>query len=399
MENKKLKLKIQNFKNLFHLSEAILANIYYGFPSKKLKVIGVTGTDGKTTTTHLIYHILKSAGKKASVISTVYTKVGNQETDTGLHTTTPRSLLIQELLKLAVDHGDEYFILETTSHALDQNRVWGVNYYTSVLTNITHEHLDYHKNYNDYLKAKTKLLLSSKIAVINRDDQSFNRLSKTLKEKNVKTLTYGFQHKSDFYIDFKQNLTDFNQFNYLAAYSVCKVLGLSDQSILKAIKSFELPKGRLDIVYDKDFKIIIDFAHTPNAIANVLKSVKNNYFGKKGRLIHVFGSAGLRDATKRPLMGEASAKYADVIILTEEDCRTEDVNDIINQIEKGIPKKFKVLKIQDRQEAINKAISLVKEGDVVILTGKGHEKSLCRGRIEYSWDEYGAVEKALKFLI
>jgi UDP-N-acetylmuramoyl-L-alanyl-D-glutamate--2,6-diaminopimelate ligase len=400
MKNEKLQLKIQKFKNLFHLFEAVVANIYYRFPSRKLKVIGVTGTDGKTTTVHLIYHILKSCGKKVSMVSTIYAKVGKEEFDTGLHTTTPNSFLVQKLLKIAVDHGDEYFILETTSHALDQNRVFGINFLVGVLTNVTHEHLDYHQSYEEYVKTKAKLFCSSKIAVLNEDDASYNSIVSVIKNLKFKIKNYNLKLKITKTI---LNLTKFNQYNYSAAYTVCKILGLFDQSIFKAMKSFKLPKGRVDVVYDKDFKVIIDFAHTPNAIDNVLRAVSEKYLKKEGRLIHVFGSAGLRDATKRPLMGKASAKHANVIILTEEDYRTENVNEIMEQIERGMSNKFEVrgsrfevYKIQDRQRAINKAVSLAKRGDVVILTGKGHERSLCRGRVEHSWDEYKAVKKALK---
>lgn len=408
MESSKLQLIIQKLKNLFHLFEAIVANLYYRFPSKKLKVIGVTGTDGKTTTVHLIYHILKSAGKKVSMVSTICAKVGKEEFETGLHTTTPGSFLVQKLLKRAVDHGDEYFVLETTSHALDQNRVFGVNFFIGVLTNITHEHLDYHQSYKEYLKTKFKLLKKAKNVVINQDDKSYKYIKDQIPARNASHLEAGgsnikYPYQISKIIKNIPGLTKFNQYNYSAAYTVCKLLGLSDELILKLMRTFQLPKGRLDIVYDKDFKVIIDFAHTPNAIAEVLNAIRIMYLKRGGQLIHVFGSAGLRDSSKRPLMGRASAKFADVIVLTEEDYRTEDINKIIGQIEEGIYNKFKVqssrfevYKIPDRQGAINKAISLAKRGDVVILTGKGHEKSLCRGKIEYQWDEYKAVAEVLK---
>lgn len=168
---------IQKLKNVYHLLQAILANIWYGFPSRKLKVIGVTGTDGKTTTTHLITHILKTAGKKVSMISTIYAKVGSHEYETGLHTTTPSSFTIQKMLSLAVKDNEEFFVLETTSHALDQNRVWGIKYKIGIITNITHEHLDYHKTYDEYVKSKLKILLNSKLAVLNKDDRSYNLLN------------------------------------------------------------------------------------------------------------------------------------------------------------------------------------------------------------------------------
>lgn len=392
-------IKIQKFKNLLHLLEAIIANFLYGFPSRKLKVIGITGTDGKTTTTHLIYHILKSVGKKVSMVSTVYAKVGNEEFDTGLHTTTPRSFLVQKLLRLAVSHADEYFILETTSHAIDQNRVWGVKYYVSVLTNMTHEHLDYHQTYEEYLKTKAGLLLSSKISIVNKDDQSFNRLNRILTKSGKIFKTYSQKKGVDYSWDRKIKTKlegKMNKYNILAAYSVVRELNIPTEIVLKAIADFRPPLGRMDLIYDKDFKVIIDFAHTPNAIAQALKAVREEILtDKKGRIIHVFGSAGLRDSSKRPLMGQASAKFSNIIILTEEDYRTEDVNDIILQIERGIDRKS-VYKIQNRQEAINKAVTIAKEGDIVIITGKGHEKSLCRGKTEYPWDEYKAVAQALQ---
>lgn len=353
---------MQKLKNIYHFFQAVLANIYYGFPSRRLKVIGITGTDGKTTTTHLIAHILKTAGKKVSFMSSVVAS--------GFHVTTPSSFALQRLLKQSVDRHDEYFILETTSHALDQNRVWGIKYEIGLITNITHEHLDYHKTYKDYAKTKFRLLKMAKVGIEN-----------SYKIANI--------------IKKIPNLTKFNQYNYSAAYYVCQELRISDKIILKAMKEFQLPKGRLDLVYDKDYKIIIDFAHTPNALLQLLPEIRKLYIKKDGRLIHVFGSAGLRDFTKRPLMGEISDKFSDIIIVTEEDSRTEDPRLICKQITSKIKNKNSQI-ILDRQQAINQAVKTAKENDVVVITGKGHENSLCRGKIEYPWDEYEAVKKALK---
>ena len=361
---------MQKLKNIYHLFQAILANLWYGFPSRKLKVIGVTGTDGKTTTTHLIAHILKTSGKKVSFVSSVYASVGGKESDIGFHVTTPSSFALQKLLRQSVDNHDQYFILETTSHALDQNRVWGIKYEIGVITNITHEHLDYHRTYENYAKTKLKLLKMAKVGIKNTDDI----------EDIVEKIP---------------NLTIFNQHNFSSAYTVCKQLGLSDGTILEAMKTFQLPKGRLDLVYDNDFKVMIDFAHTPNALSQLLPAVRKLYLKKSGRLIHVFGSAGLRDFTKRPLMGEASSKFSDDIYITEEDNRTEELQKICDQIAYGIKgKNYQI--IPNRQEAINQAIMAAKKNDVVVITGKGHENSLCRGKIEYPWDEYKAVKKALK---
>ena len=402
---KKLNYWFQRVKNIFHLINAFLANLYYGFPSKKIKVIGVTGTDGKTTTTELIAHILKSCGRKVSYISTVSAKIGDKEYDTGFHVTTPNPWFIQNLIKESVKKKDDYFILETTSHALDQHRVWGVDYKIGVLTNVTHEHLDYHRTYESYVKTKEKLLKIAEIGVLNKKDRSYQYLSQKSK---IKSRNYNLKVEI---IDDISSLTEFNKLNYLSAYKVCKILRLSDRQIFEGMKSFKLPKGRFDLVYNKDFKIIIDFAHTPNAFLKLLSEMRKKYLKKNGRLIHVFGAAGLRDNKKRSLMGEVAGRYDDVIILTEEDYRTENLYKIFEKIEKGllkqnfIKKKFNLIKQNDkkiytifekRQEAINFAIKIAKENDVVILTGKSHEKSLCRGKIEYPWDEYKAVEIAVK---
>jgi len=388
---KKINYYLQRLKNIFHLTNAFLANVFYGFSSKKITVIGVTGTDGKTTTTHLIAHILKSCGKKVSYISTIFAKIGEKEYDTGFHVTTPNPWLIQKLIKEAVNNKDEYFILETTSHALDQNRVWGINYKIGVLTNVSHEHLDYHLSYEDYLKTKVKLLKKADVAFFNKDDRSYLYVKKMLKGRK-KIIEY---QKLPIIKKNFPNLEKFNQENFSAAYLVALSLGLKSEEVLKAIKTFKLPKGRFDLVYDKDFKVIIDFAHTPNAFLKLLPEIRKKYLKNKGRLIHVFGSAGLRDNTKRPLMGEISSRFADFIILTEEDYRTEDPNKICQEIASGIKNKnYQV--IIDRKKAIEKALKMAKKGDLVVFTGKAHEKSLCRGKTEYPWDEYQAVEIGLK---
>lgn len=405
----KLKFLLQRIKNLFHLLKAIFANVFFCFPSKKIKIIGVTGTDGKTTTTHLIYHILRSAGKRTSMISTIYARVGDQEIDTGFHTTTPSSFTIQKLIKKAVDLGDEYFVLETTSHALDQYRVWGIKFDIGVLTNITSEHLDYHSTFESYLETKIKLLLMSKIAVINEEDRSYPQIIKKL-TRNQNIFGLGQELKIKKYhsklkiLNHFNSLSNFNKQNYAAAYTVGEVLRIPKEKIIEAFRSFSLPKGRMDLVYNGDFKIVIDFAHTPNAFSMVLPEIKKRYLNKQqGRLIHVFGCAGLRDFYKRPEMGRISSQFSDIIVLTEEDYRTEDIKDIFAQIKKGIRQELKkskkavtLLTFDNRQEAINHAIRLADKGDVVLITGKAHEKSLCRGRVEYPWDEFQAVKNGLK---
>lgn len=404
---------IRKIKNIYHLLEALLAGFFFGRPDSKLKIIGITGTDGKTTTAHLIYHILHSCGKKVSIISSLGAIIEAAKIETGLHTTTPGPFAIASLLKNAARQNSEFFIIETTSHAIDQNRIWGINYYLSLITNVSKEHLDYHGTYLNYLKTKINLLRNSKISLVNLDDESYIFIKKSMKGK--KYYTYSLKRKADYEWskNIQTNLTDFNRQNILAAYAACRILGLSESEIISAIKSFKLPRGRFDLIYDRDFKIFIDFAHTPNAIHNVLSSIKeNNINHKKGRIIHVFGSAGLRDLTKRKQMGLASGRLSDIVILTEEDYRTENLMKICEQISAGllavgfknlspdqVPKedqrKFFTI-IADRFEAIQFALKIAEKGDIVVLTGKGHEKSLARGKKEYAWDEYQAVLKALK---
>ena len=425
---------------------AFAANVWFGFPSKKLTVIGVTGTDGKTTTVSLIYHILNQAGYNISMISSIGAKIGGKDYNLPFHVTTPSPWQLQRFLRKAIENAkvaDEnffvhdakklkgssrisksasvhrknfvnsphshYLVLEVTSHALDQNRVFGIDFEVGVLTNITHEHLDYHKTYSNYVKTKAKLLKMAKVAVINEDDDSYKIIKNgKWKMENGKWITYGMGKNAEINPEkfpFKTKMIgEFNRYNVLAAVGACRALGIGEKAILSGIASFKAPKGREEVVYQNSFSVMIDFAHTPNAIEQVLCSIRPQV---KGRIIHVFGSAGKRDASKRPLMGAASAKFSDIIILTAEDPRSEPVQKIITEIESGINKssKFipplagqssKLFKISNRQEAINAAIKMAKKGDLVIITGKAHEKSMNYGHGEEPWDEFEAVKRALK---
>ena len=386
----------QKIKNVYHLLVAILANALFLFPGRGIKVIGVTGTDGKTTTATLIAHILKQSGHKTSFITSIEVQIGNKKFDTEFHVTTPSSFFLQKSLRQAVSQGSEYFVLEVTSHAIDQGRILGIPFEVAVLTNISHEHLDYHKTYENYVKTKEKILKIAKFAVLNRDDKSFDYLLLLKNKKHL--ITYGLGKSSDVNpSNFKFETTllgDFNKHNILAAISCCKALGIEDEKIRAAIASFKTPEGRLNFVYDKSFKVVIDFAHTPNAFEKVLSSLRP---AVKGKIIHVFGSAGERDREKRPLMGKVSSRFADIIILTSEDPRGEDINEIISEIESGIKNsKDRVLKFKDRAEAIGQAIKMAKPGDLVLITGKGHERSMNLGKGEESWDEFEVVKKAIE---
>ena len=383
-------------KRAYHFVVGIFSVIWFRFPGRQLTVIGVTGTDGKTTTTTLIYEILKNAGIKASMITSVHAVIAGREYDTGFHVTTPNAFYVQKYLRAAVDHGDTHMVLEVTSHALDQYRVFGIPFRVGVITNVTHEHLDWHKTLKHYLQTKFTLLRQSHIAILNRDEKNiFEESKQSLTDNSV--ITYGLKEDADitpktFPFD-TLLLGQFNKYNCLAAISAAKALSIDPKIIRTTLRKFRGVVGRMEVMYKKDFTVIVDFAHTPNAITQVLSTVQPM---TKGKLIHVFGSAGLRDYSKRPLMGKASSEFADVIILTEEDYRTENLDTIMDQIQKGIAKTKEVCRVGNRKEAIKKAFSFVEKGDTVILTGKGHEKSLCRGTIEYPWSDQEEVKKILK---
>ncbi len=387
---------LRSLKGLYHLLVAIAANIWFGFPSRKLTVVGITGTDGKTTTTTLIYEILKAAGFKTSVITSVHAVIADKSYDTGFHVTTPTAWWVQKFLREAVAHGDTHFVLEVTSHAISQHRVLGVKFAVGVLTNVTHEHLDWHGTYEEYLKTKLSLLKKSKIAVVNRDDADvYTQAMPHLRDKKI--VNYGIRRDAlvtPKTMRFTTKLPGiFNQYNCLAALAAVYALGVSKQAARRAVGAFSGVPGRMEVLQEKPFRVIVDFAHTPNAITQALKTARPV---TKNRLIHVFGSAGLRDVSKRPLMGKASSEFADVIVLTEEDYRTEDVHKIIDSIVSGIHSEKELYKYPNREEAIAFALKLAKTGDTVIITGKGHERSLCRGEIEYPWSDQEEVKKILK---
>lgn len=381
---------------LEHLPLAILANIIYGFPSGKIRVIGVTGTDGKTTTTNMIYQILKEAGLNVSMVSTINAVIGNKIYDTGFHVTSPHPFAIQEFIKQAVEAGSKYIILETTSHALDQYRFWGIRFDIGIITNVTHEHLDYHKTMENYLHTKMKLVDSAGKGVVNENLRSFFEGT-----KKVKLVTFGLVNG-----DFNQQkirlklkiLGNYNIENALAAIAAASLLGIDQKITEKALCSFKNLPGRMEEIQNKrGVRAVIDFAHTPHALESALKALRQE---TKGRLISVFGAASERDRTKRPLMGRISARLADITILTDEDPRFEDGDKIIEEIAQGAylekvvdGKNF--FKQPDRYQAIRLALSLAKRGDTVGIFGKGHEKSMNYKGVEKKWSDKAAVLRIL----
>lgn len=388
----------QTAKNYYHLAQALAAAFIFSFPSNKIRVVGVTGTDGKTTTVHMIYEILKASGQKVSMVSSVGAAIGAKTYDTGFHVTTPSSFQIQKYLRKAVDAGHKYFILETTSHGLDQNRLSYVNFQIGILTNITRDHLDYHGTWENYAASKAKLFKNVAYSILNRGDhKSFS----FLKNKAAgQVISYGIKSDADINLkNFPLKLKiggDYNLENALAAAAAAQTLGISKAKITKTLAKFLPVKGRKEEVnLGQNFKVVVDFAHTPNALSQVLKTLKRE---TPGRLIAVFGAAGQRDKTKRPAMGSVAGKNADIIFLTAEDPRSEKVRDICAQIKRGIKGKTKdktLFIIEDRKEAITSAINLAGEDDTVGIFGKGHEKSMAYGSKETPWDEFKVASAAI----
>ncbi|MDP2873712.1 MAG: UDP-N-acetylmuramoyl-L-alanyl-D-glutamate--2,6-diaminopimelate ligase [bacterium] len=423
--------------NLYHLFSAVAANLYYGFPSRKLKIVGVTGTDGKTTTVTLIFKILQSGGKKVAMVSTVEAFIGGQSYDTGFHVTSPDPWALQKFIRRMVDEDCEYAVLEVTSHALDQHRVWGIHFDVGVVTNVTRDHFDYHGTYENYLKAKAKLLLASGKIAINADDQSYRPLINFLQAYHRSPeLTYDLFGKAEVTLvagSLKESQSEavptkficrvqddqlevstwlrgqYNYANILAAIGAVKALGISDEATQAGIVNFSGVEGRWQkIELGQDFVAILDFAHTPNALEVMLKNCRAQ-MPKEKKLAVVFGCAGLRDVGKRQQMGVISGRLADWVVLTAEDPRTEDVNAIIDQIAVGCEETGcrnqgldswadrGYFRIPDRQSAIEFALTrLAKSGDWVVVTGKGHEKSMCYGTSERLWSDKEEMERALR---
>jgi UDP-N-acetylmuramoyl-L-alanyl-D-glutamate--2,6-diaminopimelate ligase len=385
---------------LEHYPLAVLANIIYLAPSRKIKVIGVTGTDGKTTTVNMIYQILKAAGKKVSMISTINAFIGDTAYETGFHITSPHPFTVQQLIKKAVQSGSEYIILEVTSNGLDQFRFWGIKFDIGVITNITHDHLDYHKTWENYFQAKAKLLKGVRVAVLNNDEAHFERLKKL---SSGKIVAFGLTKQANFnpqkFPVKLKILGDFNVQNALAASAVAVNLGIDSKVIKTALSNFSTLTGRMEeIPNNLGFRVFIDFAHTPNSLDKALRNLKKL---TKGKLIAVFGAASERDRLKRPLMGEVSAKTADITILTSEDPRNEDPHKIIKEISQGAIKAgamedVSLFKEPDREKAIKLALKMAQNGDAIAILGKGHEKSMNIKGVETPWNDKEAVEKTLK---
>jgi UDP-N-acetylmuramoyl-L-alanyl-D-glutamate--2,6-diaminopimelate ligase len=413
------------------LALGLISAAWFGFPSRRMVMIGVTGTDGKTTTVNLIYNILKNAGIRAGMISTVGAVIDGLEMDTGFHVTTPDSTTLQGYLAQMADAGLTHCVLEVTSHGLAQQRVAGCDFDVAALTNITREHLDYHGTFEAYRAVKAGLFtrlgsapakpfFAARMAVLNADDPSFEYLRAQVM---VPVVTYGRRQPADF--SGKDVRADgdgirlmvhtpageipvecghtgvYNSDNILAAMAVAvAALGVSPGTAAEAIASMPGVPGRWEkIDLGQEFAAIVDFAHTPNALRAVLEAVRTQT-RDHGRVIAVFGSAGLRDREKRPRLAAAGIDLADLTVLTAEDPRSESLTSILEEMAAGARAHGGVegktfFRIPDRGAALRFAVQSARKGDVVIACGKGHEQSMCFGEVEYPWDDRRALRAAL----
>jgi len=388
-----------------HWLEAVIAQIRYGFPAQKLEVIGVTGTDGKTSTCSLIANMLRKSGYKVAMMTTISVDYGDGkgEQPNPTRLTTVGAMALAKTLKQVKNSGAEWLVLETTSHALAQNRVWGVPFTMAVMTNVTHEHLDYHGTIEKYLEAKRKLFIKCnknirglKVGIANYDDPNGKLFADStdnpllyginggdLKASHIKLTPKGSKYLAEIENEEYQIVCNlpgsFNVSNSLAAVAVGHALGLTKEQIENGISSLKSVEGRMTRIDEgQDFDVIVDYAHTPVSFKKIFEEVKPLV---KGRLIAVFGSAGRRDELKRPKQGNVAGQYCDVVIITEEDDRDCDGIAILEEIAAGAQHAGKtrdkdLFLIHKREDAIQKAFETAEQGDMVLLLGKGHEKSI-----------------------
>ena len=417
---------------------AYLAAAWFGYPARNLTVVGVTGTDGKTTTCNLLHSILSAAGRRAGLVTTVNAVIGERVQDTGLHTTTPDAPDMQRDLAEMVEAGMELAVVEATSEGLAQHRVTACDFDLAVVTNITHEHLYFHGSLEAYQEAKARLFhhLSDgyrkpdvpKVAVLNRDDSSYAYLRPIPADRH---LVYGLDRQAgapeadapaaDVIATSLRRSTadtrfllrgpgvefalrtrlvgDYNVSNILAAATAALALGVPGEAIQEGVWNIAGIIGRMERVDEgQDFLAIVDFAHTPNALQRALETAR---MLTEGRVIAVLGCAGERDLQKRAWMGEISARLADVTVMTAEDPRRESLEAILDQMAGGAEAIGAVagqdyFRVPDRAEAIQFAVNLARPGDLVITCGKGHEQSMCYGTEERPWSEHAALRTALR---
>jgi UDP-N-acetylmuramoyl-L-alanyl-D-glutamate--2,6-diaminopimelate ligase len=396
------------------LALGYIASAFYGDPSSKLNLVGVTGTNGKTTTVNLLYQVFRGLRMKAGMLSTIINKV-DEESVPSTHTT-PDPVRINELLAKMVEYGCTYCFMEVSSHAVIQNRIAGLKFIGGIFTNLTHDHLDYHGTFDSYLKAKKRFfddLPENAFALVNKDDKNGLVMVQNTK---AKIFSYSLRTLADFRCRIVENQfqglqlnmdgTDcwfkligvFNAYNLLVVCSVAQLLGQDKDHILTVLSNLEPVDGRFNTVYSSEgITAIVDYAHTPDALQNVLETIQT-IRSHKQHLITVVGAGGNRDATKRPIMARIASRLSDRVILTSDNPRFEDPGKILDDMNKGIESQNanKVLIIGNREEAIKTAFALAKPGDILLVAGKGHESYQDIQGVKYPFDDKKILEKIME---
>ena len=394
----------------------VMACNYYDNPSEKLKLVGITGTNGKTTTVTLLFNLFKSLGYSVGLLSTVQNKINNTVIPS-THTT-PDAITLNELLFKMEEQGCEFVFMEVSSHAIIQNRIAGINFTGALFSNITHDHLDYHKTFDEYIKAKKQffnLLPSTAFALTNRDDKNGMVM---LQNTKANKYTYGLKNIADYKCKIIEShlnglllnidnhevwvklIGTFNAYNILSVYATAVLLKQDITSVLTALSNLNSVEGRFQYVKSPNGVIgIIDYAHTPDALKNVLETVKQIRSGSE-QVITLVGCGGDRDSAKRPIMAAIACEYSNKVILTSDNPRTEDPEEILNQMQAGInPVDVKkVLRITDRREAIKIACSFSSKGDIILIAGKGHEKYQEIKGVKHDFDDLEILKETIKIL-
>lgn len=408
---KKLKLKRR-------VITALAAVHFYGNPSAKLKIVGVTGTSGKTTTATLLYKIATALGYKAGLIGTVENMIAGVKLDANdsVPSTTPDPVFLNKILNQMVEKSCQYVFMEVSSHALDQNRVAGINFTGGIFTNLSQDHFDYHKNFTNYFEAKKKffkMLSEDAFALTSADDEYGPRMQEGIKAKKF---SYGFKNHADFHgairkMDFaglelsfndqvihSKLLGKFNAYNLLAVWSACSLLGFDMDRVNKILENIEPPRGRFEHFTSRTgVLVIVDYAHKPDALEKILLAIKDTK-ATNGKIISVFGCGGEKDTSKRPIMGKIGAHMSDIAIFTSDNPRSEDPEKIIAEMKTDLSMKDvqKVKTISSRREAIAEAVKIAKAGDIILCAGKGHEDYQEIKGVKSHFDDIEELKKALQ---
>lgn len=387
----------KKLKNIWWSIKLFIAEIYYKNPAGKLKIVGVTGTNGKTTTATLLYRVAIDLGHKSGLLSTVENKIG-EESRPATHTT-PDSLSRTKIFAEMVKAGCEYVFMEVSSHALDQNRVAGIDFVGGIFTNLTHDHLDYHGSFENYFLAKKKffdMLSEHAFALSNADDESGLPM---LEGTKAHKYTYGLINSADFNKPPETNLIgEFNKYNTLAVYAAAVLIGFKEEDVRDVLRKVAPPRGRFEhFRSSKGILAMVDYAHTPDALKNVLKTIVH-IRKPEGKIISVFGCGGDRDPLKRSVMGRVGAEMSDVAIFTSDNPRSEDPDKIIEQMKTDLSLELmKKVKIEpNRKEAIKKGVKLAKSGDILLIAGKGHENYQEIRGVRHHFDDMEELKKLLK---